>query len=421
MKQLLLVAALMTCMLSASALFAQQPRGRQPNVPPSPPTSPATPQASPSPPPSPQQEAAKKEFDEGERLLNEGNLVGAQAHFERALELAPELKNARISLARAIHQQYRADDTTPENVALAHAAIEAYKRIPPDTPDGDGAYEAVAYLYRQLGETEAVREWMLARARSEAMPKEKRAAAFFVLANLQLKCAQDITEQKENKTTAKSGEATIVTYRKPKSETDFSKAMDCATDALQLIDSAIEFNAQDPRVWRHKAAILNELAKLSQMEEKPAEQSEYVRRMHEAQAEHERFDPAAKARAASAENSTPKSAGTNNNPAPARNRAPAPSGGTRLVSGGMLNSKAVHNPTPPYPDEAKAARASGAVAVQIVFDETGKVVEATVLSGHPLLRDAALTAARNARFVPVKIAGQPVKVRGVITYNFALQ
>jgi len=40
------------------------------------------------------------------------------------------------------------------------------------------------------------------------------------------------------------------------------------------------------------------------------------------------------------------------------------------------------------------------------------------VSGHPLLRAAAVAAARGARFSPTKLSGQPVKVSGVITYNF---
>jgi protein TonB len=59
--------------------------------------------------------------------------------------------------------------------------------------------------------------------------------------------------------------------------------------------------------------------------------------------------------------------------------------------------------------------------VRVVVDEEGKVVKAEAVSGHPLLRDAAVTAARNTRFSPPRVQGQPVKLDGVITYNFELQ
>jgi protein TonB len=55
-----------------------------------------------------------------------------------------------------------------------------------------------------------------------------------------------------------------------------------------------------------------------------------------------------------------------------------------------------------------------------MIDETGRVVSAVAVSGHPLLRAAAQAAAKNARFTPTKLSGVPVKVSGSITYNFVL-
>jgi periplasmic protein TonB len=92
-----------------------------------------------------------------------------------------------------------------------------------------------------------------------------------------------------------------------------------------------------------------------------------------------------------------------------------------IVSGGVLNGKAISKPQPAYPPIAKAARASGTVTVQIVVDESGRVISASAVSGHPLLQQAAVAAARQARFSPTLLSGQPVKVSGVITYNFVLQ
>jgi TonB family protein len=90
----------------------------------------------------------------------------------------------------------------------------------------------------------------------------------------------------------------------------------------------------------------------------------------------------------------------------------------KTISGGVLNGKATSLPKPPNPPAARAVRASGAVSVQVLIDEEGRVVSATAVSGHPLLRAAAVAAARGARFSPTQLSGQPVKVNGVITYNF---
>lgn len=90
------------------------------------------------------------------------------------------------------------------------------------------------------------------------------------------------------------------------------------------------------------------------------------------------------------------------------------------VSGGVLNAKATSKPTPVYPAKAKAAKVSGTVVVQVVVDEAGNVEKAQAVSGHPLLLEAAVEAAKNAKFAPVLLQGQPAKVNGVLIYNFAL-
>jgi periplasmic protein TonB len=99
---------------------------------------------------------------------------------------------------------------------------------------------------------------------------------------------------------------------------------------------------------------------------------------------------------------------------------PAPRPILRPVSGGVLNGVAVSLPPPLYPDAAKRMRTSGTVSVDVVLDESGKVVSAVATSGPQILRDAAIQAALKARFSPTKLSGQPVKVSGVINYKFAL-
>ena len=91
------------------------------------------------------------------------------------------------------------------------------------------------------------------------------------------------------------------------------------------------------------------------------------------------------------------------------------------VSGGVLNGKALVLPRPPYPPIARQAHASGTVVVQVTIDEEGNIISAHAVSGHPLLQGACVQAARNAKFSPTKLAGQPVKVTGVITYNFVAE
>ena len=93
----------------------------------------------------------------------------------------------------------------------------------------------------------------------------------------------------------------------------------------------------------------------------------------------------------------------------------------RPIEGGVLNGKAVALPLPAYPEIARNARAQGNVDVRIMIDEGGNVIEAQAIDGHPLLRAAAVSAAREARFSPTRLNGEPVKVSGTLTYSFLVQ
>lgn len=91
------------------------------------------------------------------------------------------------------------------------------------------------------------------------------------------------------------------------------------------------------------------------------------------------------------------------------------------ISGGVLNGKAITLPKPEYPAIARQAHAAGTVVVQVTIDEYGNVIAARAVSGHPLLQASAVAAAREAKFSPTFMMGEPVKVTGVITYAFVAQ
>jgi TonB family protein len=86
----------------------------------------------------------------------------------------------------------------------------------------------------------------------------------------------------------------------------------------------------------------------------------------------------------------------------------------------LLNNKATYLPKPVYPQLAKAGHIEGLVNVQIMIDETGRVVSAHATNGNPVLLTAAVQAAYQARFTPTMLNGVAVKVSGMINYNFAL-
>jgi periplasmic protein TonB len=90
-----------------------------------------------------------------------------------------------------------------------------------------------------------------------------------------------------------------------------------------------------------------------------------------------------------------------------------------IRTSGPINGKATSLPKPPYPAPAIAIGLSGSVDVQVTIDETGKVISAKAVSGHPFLRGAAEKAAWKARFSPTYLGPTAVKVTGVIVYKFS--
>ena len=88
------------------------------------------------------------------------------------------------------------------------------------------------------------------------------------------------------------------------------------------------------------------------------------------------------------------------------------------VSKGVINGIAKDLPKPEYSAAARAMGAQGKVDIQVTIDESGRVISAHAINGNVLLRPAAENAARRARFSPTILSETPVKVTGIIVYNF---
>jgi protein TonB len=98
--------------------------------------------------------------------------------------------------------------------------------------------------------------------------------------------------------------------------------------------------------------------------------------------------------------------------------APRPPAPKKPVISRVLSGIATKRVEPRYPQMALAAGVQGNVVVEVTVSEQGDVLSAHVISGPPLLRDAALNAAREWRFTPTILGDSPVKVIGTITFSF---
>lgn len=104
---------------------------------------------------------------------------------------------------------------------------------------------------------------------------------------------------------------------------------------------------------------------------------------------------------------------------------PSPAGAQLDVQnemwGGVLDGKAIKKPQPMYPSMARTWQEQGVVVVNVVIDESGKVISAKAISGPTHLKGVSESAASEARFTPTTLCGHPVKVSGTIAYNFILR
>ena len=93
---------------------------------------------------------------------------------------------------------------------------------------------------------------------------------------------------------------------------------------------------------------------------------------------------------------------------------------TEPTNFGALNRFAARLVTPVYPTIEKQRNTEGLVVVEVLLDETGKVVSAKANSGPRGLRQSAEDAVRKSKFSPVVVEGKPVKATGFINFNFRL-
>jgi tetratricopeptide (TPR) repeat protein len=220
---------------------------------------------------------AKNQLNEAARAYREGHFEEAEQHSRKAYELDPTNKTAPMFIARTLHAQYRPGVQTPENLAKAQAAIEAYQKILQQNPNDEEAYKAIAYLYGATKDDQKLRQWITSRAANETTEPEKRAEAYIVLASKDWDCSFKITELPTNKVTTidpATNKATV-SYKKPKEQKDFDQAQMCVKQGLTEAENAIKYDPNNESAWSYKTNLLLEAAKLAEMDGKTEAKAEY--------------------------------------------------------------------------------------------------------------------------------------------------
>jgi tetratricopeptide (TPR) repeat protein len=224
---------------------------------------------------------AKEELSEAGRLYKQGDFVGAQRRSELALLLDPSSRIAHVFVARTIHAQYRRGIMTPENIAIARDAINAYQRMLERWPDNEEAFNAIVFLYGAIGEDEKQLELIKGRALDSSVSLEKRSEAYVFLASKDWDCSFRITEA--NKSLVQVRGRTIIRFKMPENRDDFDRASLCTTRGLEEAGTAIALNDNYDKAWGYKANLLLEAGKLAEMEGKKRRAAQLGREADEAQ------------------------------------------------------------------------------------------------------------------------------------------
>jgi tetratricopeptide (TPR) repeat protein len=227
---------------------------------------------------------AKNQLNEAARAYHDGHFEEAEQYSRRALELDPDSKTAPLFIARSIHAQYKPGVQSPENLAKANEAIQAYQKILEKDPKNDEAYKAIAYLYGALKDDDKLRSWIASRATDPSVAPEKRAEAYVVLASKDWDCSFKITELPTNHTTAlEAGNRAKITYKKPANQKDFDTAQACVKRGLEEVENAIKLDPNNESAWSYKTNLLIEASRLAEMDGKLDQKAQLDKQREEAQ------------------------------------------------------------------------------------------------------------------------------------------
>ncbi|HEV3468699.1 MAG TPA: hypothetical protein VG148_05220 [Pyrinomonadaceae bacterium] len=375
-------------------------------------------------------------------------LPEAQRHVEKALELDPSNRRALYLLARILYAHYGYGGAHDEETSadLARQTIAAYKRILRKEPRSEEAFRVIAAILRSRRENEdrqpdpgddrgkGAREWVRRRASDESLPGANRALAFVDLAEDLYECSRDVPGE------AKGGPGGV--QATAEAQVRLGRARRCASEALEMAESAARLDRGLETAWQYKAAALRRLAEFAESDGDSGLKEDFLKRAEKAERRAKQVEAANEKSGRPGDTwlgldlppynmATPAAAPDKIRLAPDQGSELEPEETTRqmivtpgagyetVVTTGVLNGLALSMPEPPDPRGAGEGRAGGEVRVRVVIDERGGVISARPLTGRGPLRAAAAAAARRATFPVTRLHCEPVKVVGVLVYEFA--
>jgi tetratricopeptide (TPR) repeat protein len=234
---------------------------------------------------------AKNELNQVAQNYKDKKFAEAEQHAKRAVELDPDNENAPLFLARTIHAQFRRGDASPENIAKAKEAIDAYKKIAARDPNNDEAFSAVTILIGQLSPDDLNKcdfnnpseqvKWVEERANNEGVSPEKRSDAFAILSDKDWQCSINVTDANKQSVQKPDG-SVFIQYTKPKETKLYDDAVKFMTRGLEKAEKAISINPNSEKAWGQKYKLLQEAKKLALMADDKDKATQYAKQAEDA-------------------------------------------------------------------------------------------------------------------------------------------
>lgn len=189
---------------------------------------------------------ARKDVVDGAEAFKNRKFDEAEQLFRRAVSRAPEDsiegKTARLFLARTLHSQFAAARDKKEK---AEEAIEQYKKVLVKDPKDNSSFKAVANLLENLEKKDEWKQWLTERSENTGIPPEQRAEAYTSLGSKENSCANDITEDPNNKKTIQEGGKAVFKFSKPTEPAKLDELKGCIDRGMGLIKKALELETDE--------------------------------------------------------------------------------------------------------------------------------------------------------------------------------
>jgi TonB family protein len=320
---------------------------------------------------------ARTTFNSGVKAFRENNSRGAVDFFTRAMQLDPDLMVAEFYLATAYASMYKPGDKTPENLESARKGVEIFERVVQREPSNVEALSSLGNLYSSTNDFEKAREVYL-RVTKLATQDPK---PFYTVASIDWLLVRN--------------------KAKPPTEAQIHRLI---AEGNESVDIALALNPEYQEAMTYKNLLLREQAA------RTSDTATRDRLLREADSWFQKALDAVRQQQTQKES---VAAGVGAPPPP----APAP----QRIGSVLAPANLIKQVSPIYPPEARAARVQGVVLLQVKIEKQGSVANVQVVSGHPLLTQAAIDAVNQWRYQPVLLNGEPIEVITTVTVNFVMQ